>query len=64
MKDRIEFRFTVATGKVDSKAMKALGKVLDTKLDRLAETFTKAVENVVDYAVEEYKKEGDKKDEE
>ena len=65
MKDRIEVRLTVATGKVDSKSLKSIGKVLDTKLDRIAETFTKAIEHIVNHVVEKHtKKEGENYEEE
>lgn len=57
MKDRIEFRFTVATGAVDSKALKVLGKHFETKLDRLLESITKAVEVIVEHGVDNLNKE-------
>lgn len=62
MKDLIQFRFTVATAKIESKALKVLGKAVETKLDRLLESVTKAVEVIVNYAVDQQvkEKEGEK----
>lgn len=48
MKDRIEFRFTVATGKVDGAALKALKPVVKLAtpyLERMAEAVTKVIES-------------------
>lgn len=53
MKDRIEARFTISTSKVDSKALKVIGKALESKLDRLLESITKAIEGYVEFLVEE-----------
>ena len=47
MKDRIEFRFTVATGKLDAgwlKFLKPIAKQIEDKLERIAEAATKVIE--------------------
>lgn len=54
MKDRIEVRFTVATGKVDGAALKALKPVIKLAtpyLERVAEALTKVVESESDKEV-------------
>lgn len=48
MKDRLEFRFTVATGKVDTKSAKSLAKLFEPFVLRLAESFTKTFESYAD----------------
>lgn len=60
MKDRIEFRFTIATGKLESKALQVFGKAIEKKLDRMLESVTKAIETIVDSEVEKQK--GQKED--
>lgn len=57
MKDRVEVRFTIATDKFESKALKVLGKGLESKLDRLLESVTKAVEGYVGFLIKEEFKE-------
>lgn len=44
MKDRLEFRFTVATGKVEGKAAKQIAKIAEPYLKRIAEALVKVVE--------------------
>jgi len=44
MKDRLEFRFTVATGKVEGRAAKQIAKVAEPYLKRIAEALVKVVE--------------------
>lgn len=54
MKDRIEFRFTVATGKVNGTALKALKpaiKLATPYLERIAEAVVKFVESESDKEV-------------
>ena len=56
MKDRIEFRFTIATGKVDATALKALKpaiKLVTPYLERMAEAVTKVIESEADKDVRE-----------
>ena len=53
MKDRVEFRFTIATGKVETKAIKALAKVAEPFIERIAE----AVVNVFEVEAEKATKE-------
>ena len=51
MKDRIEFRFTVATGKINGNILKALKpaiKIATPYLERLAEAVVKNVESESD----------------
>lgn len=55
MKDRVEFRFTIATGRVDSKALRVLGKAVEKKLDRVIESVVKAAEAIVESGVENLK---------
>ena len=57
MKDRIEVRFTVATGKIEAKALKILGKAAEKKLDRVLEAVTKATEHIVQYTIDKYEEE-------
>ena len=45
MKDRIEVRFTIATGKVDAKALKPVVKLATPYLERVAEAVTKYIES-------------------
>lgn len=51
MKDRIEVRFTIATGKVDAKALKSAIKLATPYLERIAEAATKYVESESDKEV-------------
>ena len=51
MKDRIEVRFTIATGKVDAKALKPAIKLATPYLERIAEAATKLVESELDKEV-------------
>lgn len=54
MKDRIEVRFTVATGKVDTtvlKALKPVVKLATPYLERMAEAVTKTIESESDKEV-------------
>ena len=52
MKDLVEVRLTLAAKEIEGKTVKALskvlkpvGKVIETKLDRIAEAFTKVIES-------------------
>lgn len=54
MKDRVEVRFTIATGKVDGTALKALKpaiKLATPYLERMAEAVTKLIESESDKEV-------------
>ena len=56
MKDRIEVRFTIATGKVDAIALKALKpaiKLVTPYLERAAEALTKVIESESEKEVRE-----------
>lgn len=44
MKDRLEFRFTVATGRIETGFLKVLTKKVEPYVDRLAEAIVKFVE--------------------
>lgn len=53
MKDRIEVRFTIATGKVDAKALKPVIKLATPYLERMAEALIKVVESESEREVRE-----------
>lgn len=60
MKDLVEVRLTLAAKEIEGKTVKALskvlkpvGKVIETKLDRIAEALTKIVEYNTKEIVEE-----------
>lgn len=48
MKDRVELRFTIATSKIETKAIKTLAKFFENKVERVTESITKAVETIVE----------------
>lgn len=55
MKDRLEFRFTIATGKIEAKALKPIAKIVEAKAERIAEAVTKVIEVVAENHTKEVK---------
>ena len=52
MKDRIEFRFTVATAKLETKELKTITKVLEPFTKRVLEAATKVIEHYAEKEIE------------
>lgn len=57
MKDRIEFRFTVATATMESKELKVVSKLLEPFTKRILEATTKLVEHQVNEEMKKGEKE-------
>lgn len=60
MKDRIEFRFTIATSKVEGKIAKVIAKKVEPYADRIVDATVKVFEKMAERHINDLNKEENK----